>query len=65
MHGHVYAACMSSALNQSSALQHFEHGNAIEIHNRIMFNFYPGMPQIDLVIPYTCTEKIDLALSAS
>ena len=23
----------------------FEHGNAIEIRNGIMFDFYPGLPQ--------------------
>ena len=35
---------MSPALNGSSALQHFERSNAIEIRNGIMFNFYPGLP---------------------
>ena len=29
-------------------LQRFERGNAIEIRNGIMFNFYPGLPHIVL-----------------
>ena len=33
-------------LNGSSALQRFKHGNAIETHNGIMFDFYPGLPYI-------------------
>ena len=40
--------CMSPTLN--SALQRFEHGNTIEIHNLIMFNFYPGLPHIYIYI---------------
>ena len=35
---HVYKARISPALNESSALQYFEHSNAIEICNGIMFN---------------------------
>ena len=38
---HIYTARMSPALNGSSALQRFERSNAIEIHNGIMFDFYP------------------------
>ena len=41
---HVYTACMSPTLNGSSALQHFECSNVIEIRNGIMFDFYPGLP---------------------
>ena len=39
---------MSPALNGSSALQCFEHGTTVEIHvcNRIMFNFYLGLPHV-------------------
>ena len=44
--GHVYTAHMSPALNGSSVLQHFERSNAIEIRNGIMFDFYPGLPNI-------------------
>ena len=43
---HVYTVHMSFALNGSSALERFKHGNVIEIRNRIMFNFYPGLPHI-------------------
>ena len=37
---------MSPALNQSSALERFECGNAIKICNGIMFDFYPGLPHM-------------------
>ena len=34
---------MSHALNGSSALERFEHSSAIEMRNRIIFDFYvPG-----------------------
>ena len=42
----TFTACMSSALNISSALQRIERGNAVEIHNGIMFDFYLGLPQL-------------------
>ena len=37
---------MSPALKRITALQHFECGNAVEIHNGIIFNFYPGLPHV-------------------
>ena len=40
---------MSPALNGSSALQHFEHGNVVEVSkyaNGIMFNFYLGLSHV-------------------
>ena len=37
---------MSHALNGSLALQCFEHVNAVELRNRIMFDFYPGLPHM-------------------
>ena len=40
---------MSPAPNGSPALQSFEHGNVVEIHNGIMFDFYPGLPHMNLV----------------
>ena len=40
---------MGSTPNGSSALQHFERCNALEIRNRIMFDFYPGLPHIQVV----------------
>ena len=42
----VFTARMSLALHTSSSLERFERGNAIEIRNRIMFDFYPGLPHI-------------------
>ena len=39
---------MSLALNGSAALQHFEHGNAVKIRNRLMFDFYLGLPHIKI-----------------
>ena len=47
---HINTAHMSLALNGSFALEHFEHGNAIEIRNGIMFIFYPGLPHIQIDI---------------
>ena len=37
---------MSPALNGSTAIQHFERGNVVEIRNGIMFDFYPGLPHM-------------------
>ena len=37
---------MSPTFNGSFALQRFERDNAINIRNRIMFDFYPGLPHI-------------------
>ena len=34
---------MSPAFNRSSALHHFKCGKTIEIHNRIMLDFYPRL----------------------
>ena len=52
---HIYTAHMSPALNGSSALERFEHSNAIKIRNGIMFNFYPGLPHIHVVNIERCT----------
>ena len=41
---------MSPTLNGSSALQHFEYSNAVKIRNRIMFDFYLGLPHIHVNI---------------
>ena len=38
-------ACMSPTCNGSTV---FERSNAIKIRNEIMFDFYPGLPQIVL-----------------
>ena len=39
---------MSPTLNGSTVLQHFERGNEVEICNRIIFDFYPGLPHIEV-----------------
>ena len=39
---------MSPALNASFALQCFKCSNAIELHNGIMFDFYPGLPHVEI-----------------
>ena len=46
---HVY---MSPALNGSSTLERFKYSNASEICNRMMFDFYPGLPHIQLLHRY-------------
>ena len=43
----VYTVRMSPTRNGSTALQCFECGNALEIHNGIMFDFYLGLPHIE------------------
>ena len=40
----IYTVHISPALNGSSALQRFDHGNAIKICNGIVFNFLLGLP---------------------
>ena len=42
----IYKACMSPTLNGSSMIRHFEHSDAIEIHDGIIFDFYPGLSHI-------------------
>ena len=37
---------MSSAVNGSSAPEHFERGSVIEIRNGMMLDFYPGRPHL-------------------
>ena len=43
---HIYIAHIGPTPNRSSALQHFKRGNALEIRNRITFDFYPGLPRM-------------------
>ena len=55
---HIYTAHMSSTLCGSSMLQHFECGNVIEICNKIMFDFYPRLPQLSCyVCAFISAEK--------
>ena len=39
---------MSPALNRSYMLERFERGNAMEIRNGIMFDFYPRLPHMEI-----------------
>ena len=48
-HPCIFAAHMSPTINGSMALQRVEHNNAVQIHNGIMFDFYPGLPRIQFV----------------
>ena len=45
---HIYTARISPALNKSAALECFECSNAIEIRNGRMFDFHPGLPQLQM-----------------
>ena len=42
-----YEVCMSPTLNGSSAIQRFEHSDAIEIRGGITFVFYTGLPHMN------------------
>ena len=42
----IYVACMSPALNGSSAIRCFKGSDVIEIRDRITFDFYTGLPHI-------------------
>ena len=37
---------MNPTLNRSSKIQRFERADAIEIHDRIMYIFYTGLPHV-------------------
>ena len=43
-------ARMSHALNGNFVLQHFKHGNAVELRNGIMFDLYLGLPHMHVRI---------------
>ena len=40
----VYMFCMRHTLSGNSALQHVKLGDGFEIHDGIIFDFYPGLP---------------------
>ena len=60
---HVYTASMSPALNGSSVLERFECSNVIEIRNRIMFDFCPGLPHIYIFVYYTYFETLKIGIT--
>ena len=41
-------------------LQHFELGNAVEVHSGIMFDFYPGLLHISAIDSYTLNLRSNL-----
>ena len=45
---------MSSALNGSSAIWRFEGSDAIEIRDGLTFDFYTGLPHVNLYCMYIC-----------
>ena len=49
----IYIACTSPTLSESSALQHVKLSDALEIRNRIIFDFYSGLPHV-CYKHYTC-----------
>ena len=55
----IYEARMSPALSRSSAIRRFKHSNAIEIRDRITFDFYTELLQID------CFDQCGLSSGAS
>ena len=44
---------MSPTLNGSIALQRFEHANTVEIRDGIMFDFYPGLSHVIIVVVWS------------
>ena len=42
MHEYLIHHC-SAHKPESFVLQHFEHGNALKIHNKILYEIYPGL----------------------
>ena len=45
----IYTARLSPALNGRSEIRRFERSDAIEICNGIIFDFYTGLPRVDVV----------------
>ena len=55
---HVHMARMSPILNESSALEHFKHGNMIKICNGIIFDFCLGLPHILIMVSMQLLWKV-------
>ena len=53
---------MSLALSGSSALYRVKHGDALEIHNGIIFDFYPGLPHMCSCTAYTSSYYLRATL---
>ena len=59
---------MNPALNGSFALWHFEHSNAVQLRNGILFDFYLGLPHLCNILLqafFTNTVGKDFAESSS
>ena len=48
-YSYIHEAHMSPALNGSSAIWRFKHSNVIEIHGGITFDFYMGLPHMEMI----------------
>ena len=43
-YSHIYETCISATLDESSAIQCFEHGDAFKIYAEKIFDFYTSLP---------------------
>ena len=61
---HICTARMSPTPNGSSVLR-FKHSCALEIRNGIMFDFYPGLPHVNLIIAQLalCDSHVNLIIA--
>ena len=54
-YSYIFTAHMSPTINESFVLQRFERGNAVKLHNGIMFHFYPELPHMVSFMHYHST----------
>ena len=54
----VYIARMSPTISGSSALQYVKLGDALEIRNGIIFDFYSGLPHMAFVMLWLCKWQL-------
>ena len=48
-------------LNRNSAVQHFERSDSVEIHDRIIYNFYTGLSHVHSFIYASVAAAADYA----
>ena len=69
MHEYLISLCSTYELHRFT-LQCLEHGNTVEIHNGIMFDFYMGLPHMIYILignfcyEPNCNAKGELVLGA-
>ena len=69
MHEYLISLCSAYELHRFT-LQCLEHGNTVEIHNGIMFDFYMGLPHMIYILignfcyEPNCNAKGELVLGA-